>query len=73
MDVRLPHEQRTRVDADSIATSAHAATGEHQPKSSRRSRRRYRWKFPITGGPFTESKEMFGAFSSTQNPPADDG
>jgi hypothetical protein len=73
MDVRLPHEQRTRTDADSAAKSARAGTGEHAPRSSRRSRRRCRWKFPITDGPFTESKEMFGAFSSTQSPPADDG
>ena len=72
MDVRLPHEQRARADANAGATSAHAAGGEDQPKPSRRRRQRHRWKFPITDGPFAESKEMFGALSLPERPARDE-
>ena len=68
MEVRLPHDERARTDADAVSKSAHATGGEPQPKSSRRRRRRHRWKFPITDGPFAESKEMFGGAPSPQSP-----
>ena len=68
MNVRLPHEQRSRANADAVVKPAHATGGEEQPKSSRRRRRRHRWKHPITDGPFAESKEMFGGFSQPQSP-----
>ena len=68
MNVRLPHDERARTDADAIAKSAHADGGVEQPKSSRRRRRRHRWKHPITDGPFAESKEMLGGVSQPQSP-----
>ena len=71
MDVRLPHEERARVNADAAARSAHPAGGEEQPKSSRRSRRRHRWKRPITDGPFAESKEMFGGLTPPESTGSD--
>jgi hypothetical protein len=71
MQFRLPHEERARADAETLAKAAHATGGEEQPKSSRRRRRRHRWKRPITDGPFAESKEMFGGLSP-QSPTDDD-
>ena len=68
MNFRLPHEERARTGADAGAKSAHVSGGEEQPKSPRRRRGRRRWKFPITDGPFAESKEMLGGLAVPQSP-----
>jgi hypothetical protein len=73
MNSALAHKERAHTNADAPAKAAHITGDEDRAKSSRRRRRRSRWKLPITDGPFAESKEMMGGLSVPQRLLTTDG